>query len=169
MLALLDRVAGAWLDWRTDRTIKRRRDLQRFIKPPQDSNEVAVLAPAVAILADQATTLLTAKNVKNFVQFEMIPRADRGLRPIWVTVAWANGEMPAAKCARLEEQQQALLHGMWDLLDAIIAQNGGDTLWAGDAITAHERLVELAADVDPQVAEMFQEWLETGDKELSNE
>lgn len=101
---------------------------------------------------------------------------------------WSKA-VPGAECARLEEQQQALLHGMWDLLDAIIAQNGGDTyarllcrtlkhiiaqnggdtLWAGDAITAHERLVELAADVDPHVAEMFQEWLETGDKELSNE
>ena len=58
--------------------------------------------PGVYLLADEAATMLEANNAKNYVQFDMMPRADRHLLPIRVTVQWADGKSPAQRVLELE-------------------------------------------------------------------
>lgn len=112
MLHLLDRLAGWWLDWRTSRAVAedselKQFDLRRFDATPEGMTLVAI-APAVVMFADEAATLLEAHNAKNYIEFDLMPRLDRGLRPVRVTVQWANGESPAVKAARLEAELTAL-------------------------------------------------------------
>jgi len=108
MWAVLDWLAGRQIDWRLDCATGGDPELRQFnlkkIEHGRDGWEILAFAPAVAILAEQAAVLLEAKNAKNYVQFDMMPRLDRGLRPVRVTVQWANGESPAAKAARLENE-----------------------------------------------------------------
>lgn len=108
MLSLIDRLAGWWLDWRSDQAIAVTPELQEFNLKRFDLTpggmQLMATAPAVAIIADQAAELLEVNNAKNFIQFDMMPRLDRGLRPIRVTVQWAMGESPSAKAARLERE-----------------------------------------------------------------
>lgn len=111
ILRLADRLAGWWIDWRIDRHIKKRPELHDFemisldIKRgrKQGNIELLVATSAISILADHAATMLAENNAKNYVQFDMMPRVDRGLRPIRVTVQWAGGLSPAKKVAQLEQ------------------------------------------------------------------
>jgi hypothetical protein len=116
MLHLIDRLAGRWLDWRTDRKVRKNPDLQDFKVHSLDvtgkSVELVASTHAVAMMADQAATFLNENDAENYVQFDMMPRLDRGLRPIRVTVQWANGLSPAVRAAKLaaevEEYRQRL-------------------------------------------------------------
>lgn len=113
MLHFIDRLAGKWLDWRQDRTIANYppelADL-KLHKVEADSREfrIVAFAPSIVHLADEAAALLNAENAENYLQFDMQPRLDRGKPPIRVTVAWARGESPAAKAARLEDENTEL-------------------------------------------------------------
>lgn len=164
MLWLLDRLAGRWLDLRAKHTARRdgheNTTQIKDVEINEDGLTVTGMSPAIAVLADQAAAMLDFHNAQNYVEFDMYPRADRGLRSIRVTVAWANGEMPSAKCARLESEKRQLLYTFWNILDGIIKQGDGDTLWADEGTTAHEALVEVAAQYDPEVANEFQQRLE---------
>lgn len=62
----------------------------------------------IAILANDAAAMLNAANADNYLQFDMVPRLDRGMRPIRVTVQWANGESPADQNARLRKEIEQL-------------------------------------------------------------
>ena len=109
MLKLLDRLAGCWLDWRTDQAVKRfppellELNLHK-VKAGENGWQVVMSAPAVVVLADQAAALLNAEHAENYVQFDMMPRLDRGKPPIRITVQWASGEAPGTKAARLESE-----------------------------------------------------------------
>lgn len=65
MLKLLDRLAGCWLDWRTDQAVKRfppellELNLHK-VKAGENGWQVVMSAPAVVVLADQAAALLNA-------------------------------------------------------------------------------------------------------------
>lgn len=111
-LDLIDKLAGWWLDWRTGRELAKDSELRQFnlkkYEETPDGYNILAIAPAVAIIADQAAELLEVNNAKNYIQFDMQPRLDRGLRPIRITVQWAGGEMPAAKAARLERELELL-------------------------------------------------------------
>jgi hypothetical protein len=105
MLHLIYRLAGRWLDWRTDRKVRKNPDLQDFAVRKFDATgksfELVASTQAVAIFADEAATFLDENNAENYVEFDMLPRMDRGLRPIRVTVQWANKMSPADKAAKL--------------------------------------------------------------------
>lgn len=106
MLDLIDKLAGWWLDWRIDRAVAKNPKLQKagFEKAVFDENGFHLVAsfPGVYLLADEATRMLKANNAKNYVQFDMLPRADRHLPPIRVTVQWASGKSPAQRVLELE-------------------------------------------------------------------
>lgn len=106
MLNLIDRLAGWWLDRRTARAVATSGALQRagFKRAEFDENGFHLIAsfPGVTILADQAAALLDANNAENYVQFDMLPRADRHLKPIRITVQWAKGKSPAQRVLELE-------------------------------------------------------------------
>lgn len=106
MLELIDRLAGWWLDWRVDRRIANDPELQKagFKRAEVDENgfHLVLSFPGVYLLADEAAAMLEAHNAKNYVQFDMLPRADRQLEPIRVTVQWAKGKSPAQRVLELE-------------------------------------------------------------------
>lgn len=171
MLWVIDKLAGRWLDLRSRYAMRKEGHINvakiNDIGINENGLTVTGMSPAIAILADQAAAMLDFHNAKNFVELDMYPRADRGLRSIRVVVAWANGEMPSAKCARLEKEHERLegekrqlLYTFWDILDGILKNGDGDTLWASDGATAHEALVEVAAQYDPDVANEFQQRME---------
>jgi hypothetical protein len=112
MLKWLDLLAAWWLNWRTDRAARNNPLVQELgIRKAQfDETGFHLVAsfPAVTTLADEAAALLGANQAENYVQFDMMPRIDRGRRPIRVTVQWADGESPASKVARLEKELAAI-------------------------------------------------------------
>ena len=115
MLEMIDRLAGWWLDWRTDHAIAQHSELHEFglKKAEFDESGFHVVAsfPGVVVLADEAARMLDASDVENYIEFDMMPRLDRGLPPVRVTVQWANGMSPAQKAAMLEERIQELEEG----------------------------------------------------------
>jgi len=62
---------------------------------------VTAFAPGLALQAEEGAALLEANGAKNYVEFEMMPRLDRGLRPIRVTVRWSNGRLQSCGNLRL--------------------------------------------------------------------
>ena len=105
-LYLIDRLAGWWLDWRMDRAVAAKPELQKagFKRAEFDETGFHLVAsfPGVWILADQAAAMLRANDAENYVQFDMLPRADRHLEPIRITVQWAKGKSPAQRVLELE-------------------------------------------------------------------
>jgi hypothetical protein len=112
MLKWLDLLAAWWLNWRTDQAARNDPLIQELgiQKVQYDESGFHLIAsfPAVTTLADEAAALLGANEAENYVQFDMMPRVDRGKRPIRVTVQWADGESPASKAARLEKELEAM-------------------------------------------------------------
>lgn len=112
MFKWLDLLAAWWLNWRTDRAARNNPMVQAMgiQKVQYDETGFHLIAsfPAVTALADEAAALLGANQAENYVQFDMMPRIDRGKRPIRVTVQWADGESPASKAARLEKELEAM-------------------------------------------------------------
>ncbi len=64
--------------------------------------------PGVVVLADEAARMLDASNAENYIEFDMMPRLDRGLPPVRVTVQWADEMSPAQKAAMLEKRIKEL-------------------------------------------------------------
>lgn len=114
MLDLIDKLVGWWLDWRTDRAVAASPELQRagFKRAEVDGDGFHLIAsfPGVWILADQAAALLDANNAENYVQFDMLPRADRHLKPIRITVQWAKGKSPAQRVLELESARMTAVN-----------------------------------------------------------
>ena len=108
MLEMIDKLAGWWLDWRIGHAIAQHPELHEFglKKAEFDENGFHVVAsfPGVVVLADEAARMLNANGAENYVEFDMMPRLDRGMRPIRVTVQWADGMSPAQKAMMLERQ-----------------------------------------------------------------
>jgi len=110
---LIDRLACAWLDWRQNQNIEQlKRDMPEMAEEfrlhsaeiRNGKLDLAIMHPAIYVMADEAAAFLKDNGARNYVQFDMMPRLDRGLRPIRVTVQWADGEMPASKASRLERE-----------------------------------------------------------------
>ncbi len=122
MLELIDRLACRWLDWRTDHTIKNDPALQEFglkrMSVTPDGWEMTFVTPAAVMIADEMAAMLDEANAENFVQFDFMPRLDRGKRPVRVTVRWAWGMSPAEKCAVLEAELEAH-HAVADAAQAV--------------------------------------------------
>lgn len=108
MFKLLDKIAGWWLDFSADYQARHSQEMQNMMREFKlkkfDANQATFFTPTAAILADGLAQMLDEANAENYVQFDMLPRLDRGLRPIRVTVQWANGESPAEQNARLREE-----------------------------------------------------------------
>ncbi len=129
----IDRLAGKWFDWRTDRRVKQNPELQEFGLHKAEANERGFYAdfitPAAAILADEMATMLEEAHAENYVEFDMMPRLDRGLRPIRVTVQWAGKLSPAQKAAQLAEE-----------LAAMTAERDSESRWASQYLAEKNAL-----------------------------
>lgn len=106
MLNLIDRLAGWWLDWRIDRRVARNPELHKagFKRAEFDESGFHLVASfsGIYLLADEAAAMLEANAARNYVQFDMMPRIDRALKPVRVTVQWAKGKSPAQRVSELE-------------------------------------------------------------------
>jgi hypothetical protein len=76
-------------------------EIQRVEFSKEKGLNIVGTAPGIAYLADECTELLKKFKADNYIQFDMMPRYDRGQKPVCVTVAFANGEMPAMRADRL--------------------------------------------------------------------
>lgn len=112
LLIYLDRLAGWWLDWRTERVLAGDEELTQFnlkrFEASEAGMQITAVAPGIAILADQAAQLLKAVDAENYFQFDMMPRLDRGLPPVRVTIQWARGKSPAQVVADLKAENARL-------------------------------------------------------------
>lgn len=110
MLNWIDRLASLWLDIRTRANMKQYNAENgtefKSIKYDQDGENYSVDAimkhPGVAIFAEDACSLLEKGGGKNYLEFTLMPRIDRGIRPIVITVRWRDGMTPGEKAARLD-------------------------------------------------------------------
>lgn len=108
-LELLDKLAGRWLDWRMEQMAARHPELHEFglhraEVEPDGRFTVTGISVTAAILADEMAAMLNRASADNYIEFDMAPRLDRGIRPVRVTVQWANGLSPAQKATRLEQR-----------------------------------------------------------------
>lgn len=115
MLEMIDRLAGWWLDWRMRQAVANHPELKRFgierFEGHEGGFDLVMTTPVAAILADGLAEFLQENNAENYIQFDVMPRLDRGLPPVRVTVQWANGMSPAQKAAMLEERIEELEEG----------------------------------------------------------
>lgn len=70
----------------------------------QGNTEIWVTMPNVAMLAAECTELLKVHDAKNYVQFDMIPRAELEVPGYRVTVQRIDGKSPAQRVIEMEKQ-----------------------------------------------------------------
>lgn len=82
--------------------------IQRINFDAQKGNtEIWATMPNVAMLAAECTELLKANDAKNYVQFDMIPRAESGVQGYRVTVQRLYGKSPAQRVIEMEKEVEA--------------------------------------------------------------
>ena len=112
LASVLDGLAGRWLDWRMERAVAATPELARFQPRKvewQDGRwQFEGFSPAVPLLAEECARILMQSNAPNYLEFEFLPRIDRGLRPVALTVRWLDGEMPSAKATRLAAELERI-------------------------------------------------------------
>lgn len=112
MLYLIDRLAGWWFDRRNEQIVAAHPEWDEFglekFECTAEGWEIALTTAGAASLADTLSKFLQVSNADNYVQLDVLPRPDRGLRPVRVTVQWARGMSPAQKAAQLEERVEEL-------------------------------------------------------------
>lgn len=112
MLTLIDKLAGWWLDWRFKQFAEIPTELGNFelkkVVLEDDGLTVEGVSPVVAVLAEQAAMMLQKGNAENYLEFDMMPRLDRGLKMIRVTVQWAHGKSPAQRVTEYETERATL-------------------------------------------------------------
>lgn len=110
LLTFIDRMCGAWLDWRMTQLIAHDLELSKFeFKKAEftpDGFTTTGISPMAAIIANEAAQMLNRVGAENFITFDMMPRLDRGLRPVRMTVQWADRLSPAAKAEKLTQELQ---------------------------------------------------------------
>jgi hypothetical protein len=115
ILKLIDRFAGHWIDYRTRRNAQKiglydkLNDMSVDGFKAQNGNiEMVLKHPDICLVASGFAAILSESNAENYVQFDMMPRADHAIKPIRVTIQWADGLSPAVKAARLEKELDEL-------------------------------------------------------------
>lgn len=127
MKNFLDRLAGWWLDWRTDQAAKSNPVFDELqLKRATYENgrmDIVAIAPGILALADEAAGYLQACKAENFVEFDMMPRLDRGMRAVRVTIQWADRFSPAQRIAQVEQEAARLETALnWIIANAEISQ-----------------------------------------------
>lgn len=113
MLQLIDRFACWWMDYRMAQVVEALPDEQKEFglkraNVEDGTLELLITSPSIVALADEAAALLDKNQAENFVTFEMMPRLDRGKRPITVIVQWAGRKSPARVIGELTERIRQL-------------------------------------------------------------
>jgi hypothetical protein len=116
MLGLIDRLARGWLRWRVSRAMKDDPDFNKdkCAKAIQQGKDFVINHPVAAAIARAGYELLEACGAKNYVEFKVLYSDIYPPRKMVVTFAWADGENPAARAARLQVEidNQATIAGL---------------------------------------------------------
>jgi hypothetical protein len=121
ILRKIDKAAGLYMDWRrgwlamqdrakggdpawnagdfdinlmTDEETKRRNITMQWLGEHD----------GMALFAETCGELLIAHEAENYVEFDIHPQLHRGLKPVRITIQWANKESPAKQNARLRDE-----------------------------------------------------------------
>lgn len=115
---LLDKLATWWIDRRTGMLLKARPDFDENLEFRKmqfdqdgfclDMRTNAWVSESMARFAFDAAEVLKKNGAENYLQFDVLPRLDRHLRPVRLTVQWANGKSPAQRVKELEEELERL-------------------------------------------------------------
>jgi len=109
----LDKLAFWYVEWRYDKQVEEFNESQpdmEFKKAEvliEDGNTIVqVIAdhPGIAMFAEDMAKLLDESGAENYVSFEFMPRLDRGIKPVEVTIGWARKLSPLKKAAMLEKR-----------------------------------------------------------------
>lgn len=120
MFHLIDRIAGWWRGYRATQAAAacnaERAPGVQLKRVSGDATGVKLVyeAPLVLELADQAAAILKSIGADTYLQFDMMPRADRACNPIRITVQWAHGVSPAVKAAQLEQENARLRAALYN-------------------------------------------------------
>lgn len=109
---ILDRLAYWWIDWRHERWVRRTPEIKKAVDDLglrrfeicDGRYETTFVTEAAAFIANEMAQLLTEAGAENYVEFDMLPKLERKLPPVRVTIQWANGESPAAQNERLRKE-----------------------------------------------------------------
>jgi hypothetical protein len=102
----IDRIARSWLEWRMDQTAKRHNGGFYKVTLAPDGFYGDWVAPEIAYIADQCAAMLEKADAPNYVSFDMMTAR---MRPVRVTVQWADGESPAEQNARLRKEIERIV------------------------------------------------------------
>ncbi len=114
-LRILDKLACKWIDFRQAQNMKRmeKEDPElaqevglKKVSAENGNLEMVLSHPSVFMLADDFAGLLNEFGGENYLEFRMMPRIDRGVRPIEVVVKWAGKLSPAQKASKLFSELQ---------------------------------------------------------------
>lgn len=113
MSGLLTRAAYWWIERDYERHAKRLApELAelgiRHMEATPTGWEGTFVTPAAAEIANIMADMLNDADAENYLTFDFLPRLDRQVRPVRVTVQWANGLNPGLKAAALERQNAEL-------------------------------------------------------------
>lgn len=113
MFEFVDRLAEWWLDVRLQWAVNHNPTLADFrlkeVEIGQGFTKILIEHPMVTILAGEADKILSKSKAQNYFQFELLPRLNQDLRPIEVTLRWADsGLSPAQKNAQLKAKIEDL-------------------------------------------------------------
>lgn len=132
---IIDALASKWLNWRRDQVLRKSpewAEIDRELKLHKLENHPgsmkAVLShPMITVMAEEAAALLNEAHADNYVQFDLMPRLDRGKKPIRVTVQWASKLSPGSKNDLLERENKRLREACAEALETITDWGNGDT------------------------------------------
>lgn len=123
MFEILDRLAHWWLDHRWQ-AVKRTLplvgdfDLTKIEKTVADTGrgwQLSVEMPATVIKVNDVAAVLKQKDFCNHVEFFMLLKSGHSVRPVRVSVQWAQGLGPAGKAAQRPAVRNELRRLLADL------------------------------------------------------
>lgn len=105
---IIDRLACWWINYRQDQELKNNSELSDLGIKRVDIEDgvfkVLLSHPSLYLLANEFASMLKEFGVENYISFDMMPRMDKGDRPVRVTLQYADGLSPAQKATKLEER-----------------------------------------------------------------
>ena len=146
MLQLIDRLAAAWLHWRTSQAAARVTEesgitFKRAEVTPSGF-DIQLNAPNLLYLVEEASAMLHGYEAENYLEINMLPRFNQTKgRPIRVTIQWMLKESPAEQNARLRAEVARLREELIIIANAPRASYAHPTLYGAALLKAKKAVL----------------------------
>lgn len=119
MLFAIDRLCGAWFNWRASQQAKALMEAEsavlKDVKQLENGYEAILAHSGVALIADEFAGLLADVGAENYFTFTMLPRADRTRgKMVEVTIRWADKKSPS----QVSDERYAEIQRLRALIEA---------------------------------------------------